>query len=253
MKKLLSKFKKYTFWVGFVGVFVLFLQNLARALGYDIDTTNIESAIMSFCGVLVVLGIVSKDENTSQTISQTSQDVTKEPELNVIPEQVDTFKFVEEPKKKEDIIDILGNELVDNLSEIVVEKSDDLENAFTADVKTNAVVTIDKQNVDNDETESVNHDDTFRDQVCDQVDKQIVGQFDTEKQCETNENIDLEECCMQCIYRQKYMHDNSESCVCFGEQSAYECASSTDCDCIAVSDNESEQKVVYDPTYMPLG
>lgn len=88
MKKIINKFKKYTFWVAFVGVLVYFLQNLANLIGCDLDTTNIESAIMSFCGVLVVLGVVTKDDDKQST----SQNTTK----------VEPAEQVETPKTGED-------------------------------------------------------------------------------------------------------------------------------------------------------
>lgn len=88
MKKIINKFKKYTFWVAFVGVLVYFLQNLANLIGCDLDTTNIESAIMSFCGVLVVLGVVTKDDDKQSTLQNTTK--------------VEPAEQVETPKTGED-------------------------------------------------------------------------------------------------------------------------------------------------------
>ncbi len=83
MKKIIKKFKKYTFWVAFVGVFVLFLQSVAKLIGCDIDISAVESAIMSFCGVLVVLGVVTKDASVEADKPSTpSADIAKDNKNN---------------------------------------------------------------------------------------------------------------------------------------------------------------------------
>lgn len=72
MKKVLSKFKKYSFWVAFTGVIVIFIKNLASLIGFDVDTGVLENVIMSLCGVFVVLGLVTKDNTSAQSSEQES-------------------------------------------------------------------------------------------------------------------------------------------------------------------------------------
>ena len=67
MKKVLSKFKKYSFWIAFTGVVVIFIKNIAELFGFEIDTGAIENVIMSLCGVLVVLGLVIKEDESVKT------------------------------------------------------------------------------------------------------------------------------------------------------------------------------------------
>jgi len=56
----MKRFKNYAFWVALAGAIVIFLDDLKMLLGLDFDTAIVQSIILSFCGVLVVLGIVSK-------------------------------------------------------------------------------------------------------------------------------------------------------------------------------------------------
>ncbi len=65
----MKKFKNYAFWVVLAGAIVVFLENLESMLCVDIDEALIESLILSFCGILVVLGIVTKSDEDTQTIN----------------------------------------------------------------------------------------------------------------------------------------------------------------------------------------
>jgi len=65
----MSRFKTYAFWVALSSAIVILIQNLGKLLGFEIESGIIENVIMSICGVLVVLGIVSKgnsDTNSAQ-------------------------------------------------------------------------------------------------------------------------------------------------------------------------------------------
>lgn len=88
MKKILSKFKKYSFWVAFTGVVVIFIKNIAQIFGLVIDTGIIENVIMSLCGVLIVLGLVIKDDNESEiveenVIEENAQEITENKDVSV--------------------------------------------------------------------------------------------------------------------------------------------------------------------------
>ena len=58
-----NNFSSYAFWVAVTGTIVIFLQNLGRVVGFDFNSTAFESIVLSFCGVLVVLGVLNKDKN----------------------------------------------------------------------------------------------------------------------------------------------------------------------------------------------
>ena len=63
----MKKFSSYAFWLAFVGALVVFLEDIEALLGIDINTTLIESVILSFCGILVVLGVVTKKDQAIDT------------------------------------------------------------------------------------------------------------------------------------------------------------------------------------------
>jgi len=59
-----KKFKSYKFWVALCSAVILFLQTVGRAIGFEISSEAIETIVMAFCGVLVVLGFVKDDRDT---------------------------------------------------------------------------------------------------------------------------------------------------------------------------------------------
>lgn len=54
-QNLKSKFKNYGFWMSLTGAIVIFLQ----AIGVGVNGEIAEQIVGSFCGILVVLGIIS--------------------------------------------------------------------------------------------------------------------------------------------------------------------------------------------------
>ena len=86
----MSKFKNYAFWVALASAVVLFLDDLTSLLQIDFDTSIIQSVILSFCGVLVVLGIVNKKnsdesvENIESDIDNTRNNVEEESTKNIV-------------------------------------------------------------------------------------------------------------------------------------------------------------------------
>jgi len=70
----MKKCSNYAFWVGLASAVVIFLEDIERLIGIDINTSLIESLILSFCGILVVLGIVVKDKNDINTTSEDESD-----------------------------------------------------------------------------------------------------------------------------------------------------------------------------------
>ena len=67
----MKRFKQYSFWVSLSGAIILFVQVLGRLFNFIPNNELISDLIMSFAGILVVLGIVSKptdedDDNTNK-------------------------------------------------------------------------------------------------------------------------------------------------------------------------------------------
>ena len=83
MKKL---FKSYSFWAALSCAVAIFLEDLSELLNLDINVSLVESVIMSFCGVLVVLGIVNKKDNQKKEddkiIDTTSKDIEETIDLS---------------------------------------------------------------------------------------------------------------------------------------------------------------------------
>lgn len=70
MKKLFEKMKTYSFWVSFSGALIIFLNCLGNAFDFKIENEIVENCIMAFAGLLVVLGIVTKDDKKSNDKSE---------------------------------------------------------------------------------------------------------------------------------------------------------------------------------------
>lgn len=62
----MKKFKTYAFWVALSSAVVILLQSLGKLFGFEIESSIIENVIMSICGVLVVLGIVTKPSDSQE-------------------------------------------------------------------------------------------------------------------------------------------------------------------------------------------
>lgn len=56
----MNRFKTYAFWVALSSAIVILIQNIGKLFGFEVESGIIESLIMSICGILVVLGIVTK-------------------------------------------------------------------------------------------------------------------------------------------------------------------------------------------------
>lgn len=58
-----NRFKTYAFWIALSSAVVVLVQSLGKLFGFEIESSVIENVIMSVCGVLIVLGIVSNNES----------------------------------------------------------------------------------------------------------------------------------------------------------------------------------------------
>ena len=103
MKNLLKKMKSYSFWISLTGALIIFINCLGNIFGFKIENAVIENVIMSFAGILVVFGVVTKDNNNENE------------EKNI--EEEETFEEEEIVENKED----------ETLSEETETKSDDTE------------------------------------------------------------------------------------------------------------------------------
>ncbi len=65
-----NRVKTYAFWVALSSAVVVLVQSLGKLFGFEIESSTIENVIMSICGVLIVLGIV-----TNSTDSKTDDGV----------------------------------------------------------------------------------------------------------------------------------------------------------------------------------
>ena len=79
----MKKIRTYAFWVALSSAVVILVQSMGKLFGFEIESSTIESVIMSICGVLVVLGIVTKssassDMKSNETDTESKGYVTQE-------------------------------------------------------------------------------------------------------------------------------------------------------------------------------
>ena len=76
-----NRVKTYAFWVALSSAVVVLVQSIGKLFGFEIESSTIENVIMSICGVLIVLGIVtnSTDPKTGDAVDyDKSQDEISE-------------------------------------------------------------------------------------------------------------------------------------------------------------------------------
>ncbi len=59
-----NRVKTYAFWVALSSAVVVLVQSLGKLFGFEIESSTIENVIMSICGVLIVLGIVTNSTDS---------------------------------------------------------------------------------------------------------------------------------------------------------------------------------------------
>ena len=72
--KLKEKFKSYKFWVALTSAVIIFLQTLGKELGFSISEETISNIVITFCGILVLLGLINDDRNTPTTPQITTEE-----------------------------------------------------------------------------------------------------------------------------------------------------------------------------------
>lgn len=71
----MKKFKTYAFWVALSSAIVILMQSLGKLFGFEIESVLVENVIMSICGILVVLGIVTKSTDTDDSSQNDSENL----------------------------------------------------------------------------------------------------------------------------------------------------------------------------------
>lgn len=117
----MNKFKTYAFWIALSGAVIIFIQSVGDLFGFTIDGGLIENVIMSICGIMVVLGIVSKP-----TLEQKTDRVEEKNDNGNI-------KIIEESKDQIEVK--LNAHVLDNIqeNEIMEEVKTNLQNCVVDD------------------------------------------------------------------------------------------------------------------------
>ncbi len=81
--KIPNKVRTYTFWVGLSSAVVILVQSIGKLFGLQIDAGIIDNVIMSICGVLVVLGIVTKGDKPTGTPAPTDEQLPVDNQIDI--------------------------------------------------------------------------------------------------------------------------------------------------------------------------
>lgn len=138
----MKKIKTYAFWVALSGSIVILVESVANLFGFSIDSSTIENVIMAICGVLVVLGIVTKDSKSSKqkTAETTEPQSCSEKEKTDNCENIDLVVNDEAIKKidntvktSNDAIGLIGSgvEIINNAIESIDNIEKDVEDNKT--------------------------------------------------------------------------------------------------------------------------
>lgn len=73
----MSKFKTTSFWLGLSGAIVIVLDTLSSIIGFNLYSKEIETIVMAICSALVMLGIVTK-KNDTDTANSSQKELLEE-------------------------------------------------------------------------------------------------------------------------------------------------------------------------------
>ncbi len=59
-------FKSYTFWVALTGAVLILMERLGSAFDFSLSGEVFEGIIFAICGVLVVLGVLNKNDHNDE-------------------------------------------------------------------------------------------------------------------------------------------------------------------------------------------
>ena len=119
----MNRFKTYAFWVALSSAIVIFVQSVGNLFGFEIESSTIENVIMSICGVLVVLGIVTKapEQKNSQDDSIMIEKLVDETNT-----QMETNQSLVEDKSIEEEETETQQEYIPEMIEVDDSKSNDI-------------------------------------------------------------------------------------------------------------------------------
>jgi len=115
---------------------VILVQSVGKLFGFEIDGGTIENVIMSICGVLVVLGIVTKQntvEETKDNKVETIQDINEKEEINPVNESQQSEEIVQESLVVEELNGIEKNINVDTYNDYGTNDGNTVDN-FVEDI-----------------------------------------------------------------------------------------------------------------------
>ena len=70
-----EKIKSYSFWMTLAGSVVILISAIGKLCGFEIENEIVSNVILAFAGVLVAMGIISKDDNKQiKTIENEKED-----------------------------------------------------------------------------------------------------------------------------------------------------------------------------------
>ena len=128
----MNKFRTYAFWIALSGAVVILVQSLGKLFGFELDSGVIENVIMSICGVLVVLGIVTKTPE-GETTKETTHEIKfiEETQKQTAEDKAQTEEIIEETNHEEVVIEISNEEVFNQeviVEEIVISEDADYKN-----------------------------------------------------------------------------------------------------------------------------
>ena len=85
----MNKFKTYAFWLALSSAIVILVQSVGKLFGFEIESSLIENVIMSICGVLVVLGIVTKSNENDEKVKsnkESNNEQSHESQIHIVVE-----------------------------------------------------------------------------------------------------------------------------------------------------------------------
>lgn len=75
-----NRFKTYAFWVALSSAVVVLVQSMGKLFGFEIESSVVENVIMSICGVLIVLGIVTNNDSDGDDDGGQNPDISSDDE-----------------------------------------------------------------------------------------------------------------------------------------------------------------------------
>lgn len=177
----MKKIKTYAFWVALSGSIVILVESVANLFGFSIDSSTIENVIMAICGVLVVLGIVTKDSKSSkQNSTKTSEQKNGgEKEKTDNCENIDLV-VNDDAVESVDNMAKTSNDAID-LSDSVVEIADNGVEVVDNGVEVNNIFetsnsTIDTIDTTDEAIESMDDEIKTADDIAEDVENEIIKQ-----------------------------------------------------------------------------